>query len=109
DAPALAIDFMKEVPTTWDETVFLDGYPGKYCVLARRHGDRWYVVGVNSDNKPLFLKLDLSRFISQGREYKYYSDTKELLIQLKVIKALCPDKVEVTIQSNGGMVIVCNL
>lgn len=37
DAPSSMIEFMKEVPTTWDETRFIDGYPGKYCVLARRH------------------------------------------------------------------------
>ena len=38
DAPSWAIDFMKEVPTTWDEVRFIDGYPGKYVILARRHG-----------------------------------------------------------------------
>jgi hypothetical protein len=31
------IDFMKEIPTLWDETVFIDGYPGKYAIIARRH------------------------------------------------------------------------
>ena len=35
DAPEEIINFMKDVPTTWDETAFIDGYPGKYCVLAR--------------------------------------------------------------------------
>lgn len=40
DAPSWAIDFMKEVPTTWDEVRFIDGYPGKYVILARRHGDK---------------------------------------------------------------------
>lgn len=39
DSPSWAIDFMKEVPTTWDEVRFIDGYPGKYVILARRHGD----------------------------------------------------------------------
>lgn len=39
DAPSWAIDFMKEVPTTWDEVRFIDGYPGKYVILARRHGE----------------------------------------------------------------------
>ena len=33
DAPEEIINFMKDVPTTWDETAFIDGYPGKYCVL----------------------------------------------------------------------------
>lgn len=36
DAPQVCLDFMKQVPTTWDETRFIDGYPGKYVVLARR-------------------------------------------------------------------------
>ena len=48
DAPEWAINFMKEVPTTWDEVRFIDGYPGKYVVLARRKGDKWYVAGVNA-------------------------------------------------------------
>lgn len=40
--PAFEIDFMKQVPT-WDETVFVDGYPGKYVAIARRQGNKWYV------------------------------------------------------------------
>ena len=40
---------MKEVPTTWDEVRFIDGYPGKYVILARRHGDKWYIAGVNEE------------------------------------------------------------
>ena len=41
DAPAVAIDFMKNVPTTWDDTKYIAGEPGKYVVIARRHGDTW--------------------------------------------------------------------
>ena len=39
DAPSWAMDFMKNVPTTWDDIKYIDGYPGKYVVIARRHGD----------------------------------------------------------------------
>ena len=53
DAPEWAINFMKQVPTTWDETRFIDGYPGKYCVMARRSGTSWYIVGINADDTPL--------------------------------------------------------
>lgn len=35
DAPDVCIDFMKQMPTIWDETRFIDGYPGRYVVLAR--------------------------------------------------------------------------
>jgi len=45
DAPK---KFLKEVPTVWDDTRFVAGYPGQFVVLARRHGATWYVVGVNA-------------------------------------------------------------
>ena len=58
DAPAWAVQFMKDVPTLWDETRFIDGYPGKYVILARRSGDKWYIAGVTSDKTALKEKLD---------------------------------------------------
>ena len=58
DAPAWAIQFMKDVPTLWDETRFIDGYPGKYVIIARRSGDKWYIAGVTSDKTPLKEKLE---------------------------------------------------
>ena len=57
DAPAWAIQFMKDVPTLWDETRFIDGYPGKYVIIARRSGDKWYIAGVTSDKTPLKEKV----------------------------------------------------
>lgn len=53
DAPDWAVKFMKEVPTTWDEVRFLDGYPGKYVILARRKGTKWYIAGVNAQKETL--------------------------------------------------------
>ena len=60
EQPAFELDFMRQVPTTWDETRLLDGYPGKYIVMARRHADRWYVVAMNAEGEPLKLAIDLS-------------------------------------------------
>jgi hypothetical protein len=53
------IDFMKEIPTLWDETVFIDGYPGKYAIIARRHQGQWYVAGANAEKEVLKKKLKL--------------------------------------------------
>ncbi|WP_317174484.1 glycoside hydrolase family 97 protein [Flavobacterium sp. MR2016-29] len=77
DAPSWAIDFMKEVPTTWDELRFLNGYPGKYAVLARRKGARWYIAGVNAQKETLKIKLKLSMMAS-GTALKYYFDDERL-------------------------------
>jgi hypothetical protein len=60
EQPQFEIDFMKQVPTTWDETRFIDGYPGKYIVLARRHADRWYLIAMNAEKEAKTLTIDLS-------------------------------------------------
>ena len=57
DAPAAALDFLREVPTTWDETRLIDGYPGRNIVLARRHGLTWYVAAINASDEPLTLDV----------------------------------------------------
>ena len=105
DAPRLALDFLKEVPTTWDETVFLDGYPGKYCVLARRHGDRWYIAGINAQKEPLKLKLKLP-MLRKGDRVAFYSDTKSREPQLEQKTIQKPAETSVTIQPEGGIVLI---
>ena len=64
DAPGECIDFMKKVPTTWDDVRFIDGYPGKFVVLARRSGRKWYVAGIAAEKS--VATLDLS-FCGGGR------------------------------------------
>lgn len=103
DAPDFAIDFMKRVPTTWDETVFMDGFPGKYCVLARRNGDRWYVAGVSNLDEETELELDLPML--KGQTVNLYSDDSELNSTMKKIKVRNNGKVKVKLQPNGGILI----
>lgn len=104
DAPAVAIDFMKQVPTTWDEVRFIDGYPGKYCVLARRHGSTWYVAGINAEDKTLTLELDLPMF-KTGDEVTIYEDGKQGEPVRKSLRVANPAKVKVSMPTNGGVVI----
>ncbi len=59
EQPDYVLDFMKKVPTVWDETRFIDGYPGKYCVIARRYGQQWYVSAVNATDKPMKLTVNV--------------------------------------------------
>ena len=105
DAPASMIEFMKEVPTTWDETRFIDGYPGKYCVLARRHNGRWYIAGVNALKEPLKLELNLS-MLMDGDECTYYYDNKKREPQKETLKVKKASSVPVVLQPEGGVVIV---
>ena len=50
DLPEAPKDFLKTVPVTWDETRLLMGEPGQFVVMARRHGDQWYIGGINGEN-----------------------------------------------------------
>jgi hypothetical protein len=72
DAPAWAVDFMKTVPTKWDDVKFIDGYPGQYVVLARRAGNKWYYVGINASPESRTVEVDLP-----AGGYTLYSDTVE--------------------------------
>lgn len=105
DAPSWAIDFMKEVPTTWDEVRFIDGYPGKYVILARRHGEKWYIAGVNAQKETLKLKVNLPMF-SNGEKVRLFSDDKALQGGVKQIGIGKKQELQLSIPCNGGILIV---
>jgi alpha-glucosidase len=69
-------EFLKIVPTTWDNIKFLGGYPGEYVAIAKQSGDVWYVgVMNNSKKKDVSIKLD---FLPQGSwEAETWSDAKD--------------------------------
>ena len=104
DAPQLCIDFMKQVPTTWDEVRFIDGYPGKYVVLARRHGDTWYVAGINATQEPLKLKVDLPML--SDKTVSCYKDDKKQQPMCESLKVKADKKVQLDILPQGGVVLV---
>ena len=105
DSPSWAIDFMKEVPTTWDEVRFIDGYPGKYVILARRHGDKWYIAGVNAQKETLKLKVNLPMF-SNGEKVRLFSDDKVLQGGVKQIGIGKKQELQLSIPCNSGILIV---
>ena len=105
DAPDWAIDFMKKVPNTWDEIKLIDGYPGKYIIMARRSGDKWYVAGINAQSEPLNLKTTLS-MIKPGSELKIYSDDQQLNGKVTSTTLSKSQEVNISIPSQGGFLLV---
>jgi len=63
--PAGPRAFLMTVPTTWDDTRYVEGAPGEYVVLARRKGERWYLGGIGGDASARELQLALS-FLGEG-------------------------------------------
>ncbi|AZA57766.1 glycoside hydrolase family 97 protein [Chryseobacterium shandongense] len=103
DAPKLQLDFMKEIPTLWDETVFIDGYPGKYSVIGRRHQDQWYIAGINAEKTVKKLKINLPMFA--GKTVKLINDDTKGNSSEKEVKISKSGDFTVEIQPNGGFVL----
>lgn len=103
ELPQFELDFLRGLPTTWDETEFIDGYPGKYVVLARRHGSKWYVAGLSAGAEPLTLTLSLPMLA--GETVSMINDNKKGEPQLTSLKIDKTGKAKVTLQPNGGIVI----
>jgi alpha-glucosidase len=103
-------DFLKIVPTTWDDIKFVGGYPGEYVAIAKLKGDTWFLgVMNNSIGKTLELKTD---FLPAGNyDAAVWADTKnsdkdpkELKKSTMIIKS--KETIKVTLAKNGGFVAV---
>jgi len=104
-APQVSLDFMRQVPTTWDETHFIDGYPGRFCVLARRHQSTWYIAASNAEAEADFV-FDLSAYVQKGDVVTLYSDDDQREPQVSQLKIKDPRKVKLHLLKDGGFVIV---
>ena len=103
ELPQFEIDFLRQLPTTWEETRYIDGYPGKYVVLARKATNgRWYIAGLNAKKETLTLTLDLSAY---GSLSQLYIDNKKGEPTFSVLKTDKKGFAKVTIQPNGGLII----
>ena len=67
-------DFLSNLPTAWDDTKLLAGYPGVDVVIARRKGKVWYVAGINGTNDSKTLSFSLSGLSSLGKRMTIIKD-----------------------------------
>ena len=59
-APEYVRQFLRDVPASWDDVKFIDGYPGQFVVIARRAGQKWWIAGINADREPRKVRLDFA-------------------------------------------------
>jgi hypothetical protein len=100
--PQAVQDFFTELPTVWDETRFIAGYPGKSAVLARRFGHSWYVAGINGLDEAQTFSLDLS-FIKSADKIQYFADAPDGSWAITNINSF---PTQLTCQPRGGFVFV---
>ena len=104
ELPQFEMDYLRQLPTTWEETRFIDGYPGKYVILARKATNgQWYIAGLNALKEPLTITLDLKAFDAEFSSL--YIDSKAGVPTLSPLKIGKKARFKVTLQPNGGLII----
>jgi alpha-glucosidase len=103
--PDYVKDFLRTLPTNWDDIRFIDGFPGKLYVVARRAGKKWYIAGLNGEKIEKKVNIDLSSF--QANKATMITDGKEPLSFIQQNVSFTAGKpTTVDILPNGGFVMV---
>ena len=106
-------DFLSHLPSVWDETHLVSGYPGESVVIARRSGNTWYIAGINGTDeekeRPLLsrrLRLNGAIFCQGWSDQPHitvFLDAGERAWQIQTVSQLPPT---VTCRPRGGFVFV---
>ncbi|PUA26745.1 MAG: alpha-glucosidase [Cellvibrio sp. 79] len=101
--PGYVKEFLRELPRKWGDIKFIDGYPGKFAVIARKAGDAWYIAGINAEKENKTLSIDLS-FTGDKTGYVITSGETERSFVQQEINSKTPHTI--TLRPNAGFVMV---
>lgn len=103
-------NFISQIPTTFDETIALDGKVGEYVAIARKKGDTWFVGGLTNWSARE-MTIDLS-FLSKGTySAEIFKDginaNKDATdYKREIVKVTSTDKLTVNMANGGGFAII---
>ena len=104
EQPEFVLDFLRAVPTVWDETVYVGGEPGDYVAIARRKGDTWYLAVTNGEQEKKTLELDLPMF--KNAEATFIYDAKDKTAAQKTVKVKSSGKLKIDVLGEGGALLI---
>lgn len=102
EQPESVIDFLKQLPVVWDQTRFIDGYPGRYIAIARRSGEHWYVAATNAEPGPHTFTLSLPPW--KGGKFTLIHDGAGRRASADKVEAGKDGTLTITVQPGGGAV-----
>ncbi len=101
--PDYVVNYLRDIPVDWDDSKFIDGFPGKFIIMARKKGTTWHIVGINAEETPGTYQLDLS-FIGEG-EGLLITDAEEGYFMSREVTVQPEEKLEVKMKARGGFVL----
>jgi hypothetical protein len=96
--------FLQQLPVQWDDTRFIEGFPGQYVVMGRRAGNKWYIAGINGENKE---RSDTLPLLSFGKKSSLFiTDGAEPLSFITEKGKHTQGTRQITLKPNGGFVLL---
>jgi len=103
NVPEYVQQFLRELPVRWDNVHFIEGDPGKYVVLGRKAGKKWYLAGINAGAEEKTIQLELKAFAKN--KGLYITDGEEALsFAYETVQARSSRII--TMKPSGGFVLV---
>lgn len=103
-APDYVREFLRGVPSIWDDSRYIAGYPGKQAVFARRGDGHWYVAGINAEAQAKSLELDLSELGAVGSGTLIADGDGPLSFRREEVR-LTDGKLRIDVPARGGFVL----
>jgi hypothetical protein len=103
--PDFVKDFLRQLPNSWDDVRFIDGYPGKYVVIARKAGSKWYIAGINGEDSTRKISLDLG-FFHKRKATLIAEGDPELFSKQEIHLSGQPYSMVMEMRAKGGFVMV---
>lgn len=100
---------LSELPTAWDDTKLLRGYPGVEIVMARRKGDVWYIAGINGTDEPKTLNVPLAAIPVSGKHislFKDGADNRSFKVEENIPLSDVKNSLQIECLPRGGFVAV---
>ena len=105
--PKDVLAFLKRVPTTWDDTKLLDGYPGDLVIIARRKGKLWFIGGLNGKEIKQDLTIDIGKLVKGRAQLQLISDgPSDTTFEIKDIALKKKEILKVKCLPRGGFTAI---
>jgi hypothetical protein len=100
--PTYVKEFLKTLPNQWDDVKFIDGFPGEYCIIARKTNNQWFIAGINASKESKVINADFS-FIEKGAKMQMITDgEKKNSFSNKIVKS---KKTTIQMKPEGGFIV----
>jgi alpha-glucosidase len=101
--PDYVKSFLQSFPSGWEDTKLIDGYPGKFVVMARKAGSKWYIAGINGEASTKTITFDMAKY--KGKKVSLITDGDEPLSFTRMEMTPNAD-FKIVMEAFGGFVIV---